>query len=52
MIDAATEDRRKFIAETVLHNSNEAKRKRAIAWMGKRWILHPAHQIKRKAFQS
>lgn len=24
----------------------ELKRKRAIAWLGTRWILHPDHQVK------
>jgi hypothetical protein len=48
MIDAATAERQKFIADTVLHNSNEAKRRRAIAWLGPKWILHPKNAIKRK----
>jgi hypothetical protein len=32
---------------TTLEERNEAKRQRAIEWLGTRWILHPENQVRR-----
>lgn len=48
MIDAARQDRQAFIARTHPHSSLEAKRMRAIEWLGPKWVLHRVHAVKRK----
>ncbi len=48
MTDHAHADRQRFIAATWPHNSLEAKRERAIEFLGPKWILHKAHAVKRK----
>jgi len=32
---------------TTLADRNEAKRQKAIAWLGTRWILHPQNKVAR-----
>jgi hypothetical protein len=41
--DYYTEERQAFIAEGYI----EARRREAIAWLGKRWILHPDNRVGR-----
>lgn len=48
MIDAAKQDREEFIARTWHHSSLEAKRARALEFLGPKWVLHRAHAVKRK----
>lgn len=47
MIDAARQDRQQFIAATHPHSSLEAKRRRAIEWLGDKWVLHHKHAVKK-----
>lgn len=46
--DFAKPDRAAFIAQTWHHSSLEAKRQRAIQWLGSKWVLHRVHSVKRK----
>lgn len=48
MLDFAKPDRSAFIARTHQHSSLEAKRERALEFLGPKWVLHRSHAIKRK----
>ena len=48
MTDYGTQHRREFIDATWPHNSLEAKRERALKFLGPKWVLHRSHAVKRK----
>ena len=47
MIDAAKEIRQQFIVNTHPLTSLEAKRRKAIEWLGDKWVLHSKHSVKK-----
>lgn len=47
--DHAQEDRQRLIwGSATVVTLNEVKRRRAIAWLGSRWVLHPSNSTKRQ----
>lgn len=48
MHDFARQDRQQFIAATHPHSSLQAKRERALQWLGDKWVLSRVHAVKRK----
>lgn len=49
MMDFAKPDRQRLIDNTHPHASLESKRRRAIEYLGTKWVLHRVHAVKRKA---
>jgi hypothetical protein len=47
MLDFAKSDRQQLISRTHLHTSLEAKRERALAYLGDKWVLHAKHAVKK-----
>jgi len=45
--DHAHADRQQLIANSWPHNSLEAKRRRAIEYLGEKWVLHQKHAVKK-----
>lgn len=47
MQDFARPIRQQFIAATHPHSSLEEKRKRALEFLGDKWVLHSKHAVKK-----
>ena len=47
MTDYGRSDRAAFIANTHPLTSLESKRRKAIEWLGDKWVLHSKHSVKK-----